>query len=251
MPLLPELTVPYKTYFKAAIVEGLRTVFANHPDLKLRYNDVHKTGTKVSIEFPTSELMYPSIVVKMHERDLQNIGVGHVEFLYVEDADVRSYKFRHMLYHCDLELSIYALSSLDRDLLSDAVVQTLMMPDMAAYTDAFFQRIYYPINLAADPDIDDRSPADARNIHRWNYVNISTDRIQPVGESQTPQPWLSEDQLVYASGYQTSAFGEFYSLPPAREVQGYGTIQHVNLYPYLPWEPVPTGVDDPSLWPES
>lgn len=282
---LPERTIPYKTYVKRALVEALREVFANHPDQKLR-------RTKVSIDYPTSELSYPSIVVRFFERTIQNAGVGHVEYLYtrsgsyvlvvkngdlvikVESVDddavvtgadayrqqgytVKIYdqyesltKFRHYLYNGDIEFAVFALSSLDRDLISDTLVQTLAMPDMTAYTNNFFTRIYYPPALTPG-NSGDYEPGE------YNYVNLNTDSIAGFGETQTPQPWLSEDQLVYQTSYRVGIYGEFYSLPPINTVPAYDLISAVNFYPYdkAAGESVPESVDGPDneidpLWSE-
>lgn len=282
MALLPEQTIPYKTYVKAAIVEALRNVFRNHPDARLQ-------GTKVSIEYPTSELHYPSVVVRFFERTIRNAGVGHVEYLYLDDydhyilivrevdadgkvirewsenlttdtrqaridelkaenanyrfqtvgVDGRTYKFRHYLYDGDIELAVFALSSLDRDLISDTVVQTLSMPDMATYTKNFFDRIYFP---PTSNTLSDRP--------KWNYVNLNTDHINGFGETQTPQPWLSEDQLVYQTSYRLGIYGEFYSLPPADQIPAYGLVKKVNVFPYLSriGEQPPPGTADPAPW---
>lgn len=231
MPLLPEQTVPYKTWIKTSLVESLRNVFDSHPDSRIRTHDAVrdgkpiKAGTKVSIEYPTSELHYPSIVVRFFEREVKNAGVGHVEYILVDELDSIATKFRHYLYDGDIEFAIFALSSLDRDLISDSLIQTLAMPDMAAYTKEFWDRIYWPEGVN-----------EVNNKGNWNYVNLNTDKIQGFGETQTPQPWLSEDQLVYQTSYRLGIFGEFYSLPPV-DVPSAGLIQQVNIYPYEQWIP--------------
>lgn len=276
--LLPERTIPYKTWVKTSLVEALRQVFVNHLDDKLR-------KTKVSIDFPTSELQYPSIVIRFYERSIHNAGVGHVEYLYVRQGkytavvkneglvikvqslnddelttqvqawrnqgySVKVYdqyrsinKFRHYLYNGDIEFAIFALSSLDRDLISDTVIQTLAMPDMAGYTKDFFKRIYFPTP---------RTPLESGDYEpgEYNYVNLNTDDISGFGETQTPQPWLSEDQLVYQTSYRVGITGEFYSLPPINTQPAFNLIEHVNFYPYLSavGESIPSGVTDPSLW---
>jgi hypothetical protein len=222
--MLPERTVPYKSWVKSSLVEAFRPVFANHPDEKLR-------RTKVSIDYPTSELQYPSVVIRFYEREIKNAGVGHVEFILMEEEDPFFVKFRHYLYDGDIELAIFALSSFDRDLISDTIVQTFAMHDMASYTESFWNRIYH----GTDPKA------------AWNYVNLNTDRILGFGESQTPQPWLSEDQLVYQSSYRIAIYGEFYNLPPDN-LPPAGLISKVNVYPYLQGEPVPNGTDDPAPW---
>ena len=231
MPLLPEKTVPYKTWIKTSLVEALREVFALHPDERIKSKDGTrngkpvKLGTKVSIDYPTSELHYPAIVVRFLERDIQNIGVGHVEYILVDPDDVVEHKFRHFIYHGTIEFAIFALSSLDRDLISDSLVQALAMPDMAQYTQSFWERIYFP----ADEGVTEAEWR--RSKGRWNYVNLNLDRINGTGENQTPQPWLSEDQLVYQTSYRTDIMGEFYSLPPVDQV-GAGKVERVVIYPY-------------------
>jgi len=250
MPLLPEQTVPYKTWIKTSLVEGLREVFKDHPDTRIRTKDIVrdgkpiKFGTKVSIDYPTSELHYPTIVVRFFEREIRNAGVGHVEYLKVDDDDVLTFKFRHFLYSGDIEWAIFALSSLDRDLISDSLIQALAMPDMAEYTQDFWERIYFPDDVGVTVGDQNRSKG------RWNYVNLNTDRTLGFGETQTPQPWLSEDQLVYQTSYRTAIYGEFYSLPPV-DVIGTGMIERINIYPYDDYvlnEEPPSGTDDPSPW---
>lgn len=231
MALLPEQTIRYKTYVKTALVEALRPVFANHPDTLIR-------GTKVSIEYPTSQNRYPMVLIRFHERDIQNAGVGHVEYILRDDSTIMD-KFKHYLYHGDIEFAIYALSSKDRDLIADALVQVLGMASMAEYTNSWIDRLYFP---AEDTDGYDEA--------RWNYVNINSDKISPYGETQTQQPWLSEDQLQYQTSYGVEIYGEFYSLPPIDEVGGLVPIEKVNVYPYIDGlEPVPEGTNDPSPWP--
>src|SRR4051794_20431433 len=131
MPLLPEQTIRYKTHVKTSLVQALRQVFANHPDSILR-------STKVTIDYPTSENMYPTVIVRFYERQVKNAGVGHVEYLFRE-GETRKDKFRHYLYDGDIEFAIYALSSKDRDLISDTLIQTLAMADMASYTNRFWE----------------------------------------------------------------------------------------------------------------
>jgi hypothetical protein len=226
MPLLPEETIPYKTWVKTSIVEALKPVFANHPDEKIR-------GTKVSIDYPTSRAHYPAVIVRFFEQQIQNAGVGHVEYILINDSDPYRVKFRHFLYKGSIEFAIFGLSSLDRDLISDTIVQTIAMSDMASYTRNFWDRIYFP---------------DTSVKSDWNYVNLNTDELMPMGEQQTPQPWLSEDQLVYQTGYRVGIYGEFYNLPPTVLPAG-GVIEKVTVYPYYPPDdPLPTGTDDPADW---
>lgn len=137
---------------------------------------------------------------------------------------VNVYKFKHSLYNADIEFMIYALSSLDRDLIADTIVQTLRFGDLSTYTNNFFNRIY-PSNFDAVPD------------SIGHFININTDRIQGTGEAETEVPWGAEDDLIYNLSYRVAIFGEFYSLPPETP---YEYISKVWLYPYIDGvDPVP------------
>lgn len=223
--LLPERSIPYKTFVKTALVLALREQFKNHPDSGLR-------RTKVSIDYPNTQASYPTIIVRFFEREITNMGVGHVEFIYIDELDTISYPFRHFLYTGDIEFAIMALSSKDRDLISDALVTVLALSDPTRQTD-FFDRIYEPTF--------DLNPSDAYDSFRYNFLNLNTDKVMGFGETQNPAPWLTEDQLQYQSSYRIGVFGEFYSLPPDTPVATQ-QLAKVNLLPYLDGiEPVPVG----------
>ena len=223
MPL-NEQTVPYKTYVKRSLVEALRQVFVGHVDDLLKH-------TKVTIEYPTSEANYPAVIVRFFERDIKNAGIGHTEVLPVEGVN---WKFQHYLYSGDIEFAVHALSSLDRDLIADTLIQTLGMGTLTEYTRNFFDRIY---------DANATRPEAL-----YNFINLNTDTISGFGETQNLAPWDPEDTYVYQTNYRCGISGEFYSLPPAlgEEV---GLVEEVNQYPYVGGlEGIPTGADDPSEW---
>lgn len=231
-----EYTVPYLTYTKRALIEGLRQVFAVHPDPSYRYvpatiGDEEATGTKITVEFPVTKNQYPSIVVKFYERNITNMGIGHIEFLSSDSGFTYS-KYKHYNFTGDIEFVILALSSTDRDTISDSLVQTLAMGDLADYTSNFYTRLYQPDKIVYPDSIQ-------------NFININTDIISGFGETQAPAPWQPEDVLVYQKSYRCGIFGEFYSLSPVTKAQ---FIRAVNVYPYLTGEPIPTGTPDPSPW---
>jgi len=208
MSFLPEKTIKYKTYIKTALVESLKPVFNDHLDEKLK-------PTKVTIDLPKDRQMFPAVVVRFYEKEIKNSGVGHVE--HFADSNDQAWKFKHYFYNGDIEFAIYALSSLDRDLIADTLVQTISMGDLADYTNNFFARIY-PENLDAIPD------------SVGHYININADRIQGFGETQTATPWNAEDDFVYTTSYRVNVFGEFYSLP--QDVP-YDFVKKVFTYPYI------------------
>jgi hypothetical protein len=222
---LPEKTVRYKTYFKRAITEGLVATFASHPDEILRQ-------TNVTVEYPNKKEHYPAVLIRFNEREVRNAGVGHVEFLY-DDDEIVKHKYRHSFYTGNLMLTVYSLSTLDRDLISDTLVGAIQMADTAAYTKLFWDRLYAP-SATTYPD--------AVN----NFVNLNHDLITASGEGQMPPPWQTEDEMLFTCSYSVPVFGEFYSVPPTTTL---ANITKVNIYPYIGGlESVPTGVDDPSPW---
>ena len=241
-PRSPIRTIAYKTYLKATFVEGLRSVFANHPDDTLR-------RTRIGIDYPFTEIDYPSIVVRFYERRIRNAGVGHYETLPVEEGSDRYIKYKHYLYDGDIEFAIYTLSSYDRDIISDSLVQTLTMGDMEPYTNQFINRVFNP-----DPN--------SKPVSIGHMINVNTDEIQGFGETQIPAPWGPEDVMIYQTSYRSKVLGEFYS--PTPDNADYGILERVEFYPYDGYigEPVPEpdwsgpdhiqGTDDdepdPALW---
>lgn len=224
MPI-PIQTIKYKTHIKTVIVEGLSEVFSNHPDSILR-------KTHVGIDFPLEEASYPSIVVRFYERDIHNAGVGHKESVETEEGSGRWVNIEHFLYNGDIEFAVYALSSLDRDLVSDSLVQTLTMSKTEPYTRQLWDRVY------------STGGADETN----HMMNLNTDKIQGFGETQQIAPWLPEDTMVYQVSYRIGIFGEFNSRIPA--AVNYGLVERIETYPYIGsiGEPVPepgwSGPDD-------
>lgn len=224
---LPEQTVHYKTYLKQALVEAMRAVFENHPDQILRDH------TQVSVDLPTERAAYPAIVIRYYGRNLRNMGVGHIEHIQNPNGQWQPYK--HFMYSGDVEFAIYALSSVDRDILADSVAQILSMGDLEYYSNLFGERIY--------------SSDDPNSI--FQFININSDEISEFGETQAVAPWMPEDTLVYQTSLRVGLMGEFYSRPLETE---YGLVEQVEVYPYFGAdqggpEDVPTGdPNDKSEW---
>lgn len=224
---LPERTILYKTYLKTALIESLRPVFGNHKDEALR-------ATTVEIDFPKREAHYPTVILRFFEREIFNAGVGHEELIDLSTVGLNGlYKFKHYFYKGDIEFAIYGITSLDRDLVADTIVQTIAMGNLEDYTNRFFDRIYADENQTPDSI--------------WHYININTDRVSGFGEGQGQTPWGSEDDLIYQTSYRVPAFGEFYSVPPEIPAE---FISKVAQYPYIQGlEDVPEGdPNDGGLW---
>lgn len=227
-PLIPVETIKYKTHLKRALVEGLRSVFADHPDSIL-------TKTKVDIEFPTDEASYPVVIVRYFGRDVSNAGVAHKEWVQgalPSQPDALTL-FNHSLYHGTVEFSVQTLSSYDRDLVSDTLVHIIQMGDLEGWTNQFFTRLYQT-TPTQDPDSE------------WHYININSDTMQEMSESQNIAPWNPEDFMVYTTGYRLDVFGELRSLPPD---QPYGLIEEIDVFPYIEdIEERPEGSPGAGVW---
>ena len=206
----PEKTIHYKTSIKRSMVESMREVFAGHPDKLL-------AKTKVSIEYPQDKNLYPSVIVRFFESQIKNMGVGHFEVMpvIVAGGGTQNKRFKHYVYSGDIEFSIYALSSIDRDLIADTIVQTLSMGELQAYTNKFFTRIYESVLPES----------------KTNFININTDIISGLGESETPAPWEPDTQMIYQTSYRCGVGGEFYSLEETDKT--FGILEKVNQLPYI------------------
>ncbi len=234
MTLPLQYTTPLRTYVKTALQEGLASVFEDHPDPYLR-------DTKVRLEYSFEEIDYPSVVVNFRPRNVETAGIGHVEHIIDPDTGVVS-KITRRIYRGDAEFRIYALSTLDRDLLSDSLTQTLGMPRYASWTDHFWTRIYDP-NEWARLNVAQETMGEG---HLYNFLNLQTDNVQETGDTESPAPWRPEDVLLYETGQRVPVFGEVLTIPPTAS---WAVVQKVVPYPYIEGlEPVPTGVEDPAQW---
>lgn len=238
-PLLQQNTIQYKTYVKETIVQATRAVFATHPDTIVRDN------TNVGIDFSFEESKYPSVIVRFYERQIRNAGLAHVEHFPTDDTKTAWIRYEHKLYNGDIEFAIYALSSYDRDIISDALVQMLTMASTEPYTNLFLDRIYNHASVTTETESGAFDPA------YDHMINLNTDQISGFGETQTQVPWLSEDQLLYQNSYRIGIFGEFYSRTPVNTT--FGLVEKVESYPYDPdagdTKPDPNP-DDPAVWEE-
>lgn len=233
--MLEERTVRYKTYIKTAMVQAFRGVFEHHKDELLG-------RTKVVLDYPRTDAEMPAVIVRFHGRDIQNMGVGHEEHIQVDGTDGQPiepfggvYAFRHYMYHADIEFAILGLSSKDRDLISDTVVQTLAMGKLEAYTNQFFERIYPNETEAKYPD------------SIWHFINVNTDLFYDGSETQEQTPWQSEDDLIYRTSCRVPVMGEFYSVPPDLPKE---YVSNVLLFPYIGGlEDIPEGDSEGNaLW---
>lgn len=233
---MKQQTIKYQTFLLGALMDGLRAVFFDHADPALR-------DVRVDLDWTEDKAAYPLVLIRYYERDVRNAGVGHKEWIRLdpvtgENTDDEEQgvllPFRHSIYHGDVEFAIYAETSLDRVLIADSLVQTIRMGDTEIYTQAFLDSVY-----ADEDDVPDA---------RWHFININTDNVSGMGDSQVKPPWDPEDRLYYTKSYRTNVLGEFYSRIPSTSTQ---LVSKVSFYPYISdvGDPVPTGDPaDPAPW---
>lgn len=227
MAYVPQATLQYSTFIKRALVEALQAAFKAHPTHQV-------ANTRVAIDFGHDRWKLPGVIIKFYERMLPNAGVGHVEWL-PSPADpnpaspTQFLKYYHRLYQGDVGFEIYGESSVDRDLVRDALVEVLAMNEATDSVtpggSAFLNRFY--LSGANTP------------YGLWHYPVLLLDKITGYGEQTTVAPWQPEDVLIYQVSYRVPIFGEFYSLTPPTQ-SSTGTLGGVEVYPYFPpWDPTP------------
>jgi hypothetical protein len=210
-------TVRYKTYLLEALVEALQAPFASHPDPLLQ-------SVKVTGEYPSTREQLPSIVVKFYEQRVPNAGIGHREL--IRKADNNLQYMAHRIYKGQAQFMVYALSSLDRAIIMDALIQIITMAAFENYSNTFLARIYSP------PEQYDPAASE-------HWITLNTDDPVPIGGNEGPAPWQPEDlPMLYMDGYRVGILGEFYSRETDKNL---GIVDEITLYPFLPWEPAPEG----------
>lgn len=153
-------------------------------------------------------------------------------FVGTEGSPLNTRHFQRYRWSGDIEFNVYALSTLDRDIIADTLVQTIAMGELNRYTARLFDRVYTS-NFELYPLAD------------YNYINLNSDVIVGFGETQAPVPWMAEDEIIYQNGYRVEASGEFFNIPGA----ALPTIEEVIQYPYVQdIDSLPQGNEPP--WPE-
>lgn len=230
-----QYTSRYTTYLQMSIVEALEAVFEAHPDPLLK-------DTKVRLPNSFQEVDYPLIVVEYHESDIGDAGIGHYEKGF-DQVTGRWYKRQRLHYHGNIEFRISAMSSLDRDIIGDSLIQTIMMSNVEVYTSFFLSRIYHQEEFERLKNL----PAGTLGTaHYYNYINMGSSLLHPTGNSAVPNPWGAEDALLYQKGYTMAIMGEVLSMPPDIT---YNLLEKILAYPYVGGiDTLPTGTNDPAPW---
>ena len=207
MALRPEPAVQYKRLLKRTLVGALRSVFSEeYPDPQLR-------NLYISTAFPLKREQFPAIIVSYNESHVRNSGVSHFEEIIDEDYKTRV--LRHFMFEGNIEMTCYALSPLDLDILSDSVMELLAFGRIDSLLNKFFEAVYEDIGDSAQ-------------------ISLHSDYMTGLGESTMNTLWDAEDLLVYRTGYSIACSGGFYSTAKEGNLASY--VDQIIVYGSQPFE---------------
>lgn len=199
---------PYRRMITEGFIDAFRDVFDN------AYNrDQQLVDLRVTQTYPLQKIDYPTLVINYSDQRVSNVGVGHEEWF--DDINGVYRKWYHSRFEGSLELELYALTPLDRDLLADAVVDVLRFGRLDPELTKFFTDIY------GDPT--------AEVSFQVDQLVINTDEIMGRGNTSAIAPWAPEDQLVYSTAYSVEIQGGFYN---TTITDTYEFVSDVEVYEY-------------------
>lgn len=210
------MSISYKKDLKMAFCRALEGYLRDLPlTNRLRLE-------QVSYEYPIVRNQVPAIWVGFTERQLEPVGVDTEEMssypVFNEDGSVTPIdplteisSFTRWRFQGDISLTVVALTSVDRDELSDLLVEAVMLSTVTS-TSGLLGRL----------ELDSTVTAKAL----WPL-------FKPIGESTSMgTPW-GEDIPLYESSYKLPVLGEITSEPL---VMTNARVEHVVEVPYLSGE---------------
>lgn len=196
---------PTKTLF----VEALKSVFTrNFPDP--RFRDIW-----VGMDFPIEETSYPGIWVDFNPTSaLQAAGIGHQEYIVGEDGIERlGTRWR---FGGNVEMTVGAMTSLERDDLADALVEMIAFGSESPRLSAFRRML---------------------EVNDLMNISMQWDQFSLIGKAETPgTPWGTAD-YVYEITLTMDCQGSFVSDPA--EGKRFVPLSQVIVKEYAEGEPVP------------
>lgn len=179
----------YVSPLKGLVVEAANLTFNDeYPVVELTTGgeQVDLRGLRFGIEYPATELMYPSVWVTWEPQGpMKTAGIDHKEFVEVEGGFL---EVRRWLFAGYVSFTIVALTSFERDLIYDELSKAMAFGQINPVWKAFRDRI------EQDPYLD---------------VQFDWDEIEQRGMPETPgTPWETMD-VVYEATLAMECTGEF------------------------------------------
>jgi hypothetical protein len=195
-------------------VEGLRAAF------DAGYNrDRQLLDLRVTQQYPNKKIDYPSVVVEYSPQRVVAAGVGHIEWF--PDPRGRLRKWKHSRFEGTLALHVYALSTLDRDIISDAVAEVIRFGSLDAQLNRFYEVIYPDDESLADGAL----PGEDYDWRMFGQLMLDSDQLMATGNSATIAPWSPEDLLVYSGGWTMNLHGGYYNSVPTQDWSRVKTVR--------------------------
>lgn len=197
------------------VIEGLRAAFGSDYGRDRQLADL-----RITQNYPLLKIDYPSVTVEYSPQRVVAAGVGHVEWF----DDPRGYlrKWKHSRFEGTLTLHAFALTTLDRDLLSDALAELVRFGSLDEGLNRFYETIY--------PDDESLElgtlPGEDYDWRLFGQLMLDSDQLIAVGNSATVAPWAPEDLLVYSGGWSMNLHGGYYNSVPT---QDWGRVRKVKI----------------------
>lgn len=179
-----------------ALVGALRSVFDSDYNRERQLIDL-----KITAQYPLERVDYPCIVVEYQPQRVINAGVGHEEWF--TDANDILRKWHHRRFEGSINFNIFGLSTLDRDILSDALTEVISFGRLDSQLIKFFDSLY-------------GSPNDPVTL-QFTQLMLNADEIDFGGDSASIAPWSPEDLLVYETSATVQLHGGYYNVIPTDE----------------------------------
>lgn len=224
----------YRRLIYRNVIQALRDAFDANYDREPQFAEL-----KITQKYPLQKIDYPCIVVEYQDQRVVNAGVGHVEWF--PDPLGRLRKWNHSRFEGSLNFQIHALSTLDRDILADALVEIIRFGRLDPQLNRFYE-VLYPEHT---PPAWDSGAADPNPFYEYNYslfgqLMFDSDQVMGQGNSATVAPWQPEDVLVYSTGYSCVLHGGYYNSYPTVDwskvssiiIDAYQTDQYDNELPF-------------------
>lgn len=193
---------------KRTVVSGLRDSLTG-TTLSESNSRVH-----IDLEYPYEKQHYPGVWVQFSFSSLNDMGVGH-RIDETEKTYTREWEFSGRV-----TLTILALSSLDRDRISDWIVSTYAFSSLPGEQEVLEESLNTPLLKALN-----ESP----------YVRLSlkSGSLTPAGQSTSVGvPW-DPDQLVYGDAFSFDIYGSF----EAYIERGTYRLRRIDIHPELSLKP--------------
>jgi hypothetical protein len=169
------------------------------------------TQSHITIEYPQKPEQYPSMIVGFKERELKSAGIAHSEI--IDETSI----VQRWLFQGSISIEVFALTSMDRDFISDSLVNLLSFGRI----ERFPFRDYIEDNAQVD-------------------IQVSVGSLTPLGEqTMSGASWGLTDQRIYTTGYEFGCMGGFIST-----TNNYDYIDGFNARAVGPWETIE--IDVPS-----